>query len=372
MGDSVVFLHNIYAPTNPRRRLEFFQALPRDFPESALHIIGGDFNCILSPGLDSNRPTTYSTTGAHELVAWTTALNVLDVFRWKNPLKRSFTSPTLSNRLDYIFLSSRWAKLPHIKASHLAIQPNTDHIPCQVFTRRPAIKSGPGPWKVPQWLLRHPPAHKIIESCLDHFLSKTTLTGNIGLKFDKMSTQIRDRLKTIHDEIVTAQAQPLKDLSIELAQLVLDFQRTPNDAIQAQIRRVQREIHTIHDKTKEFRLNTALRAHLEKAERCTKFHLRQPKVPMLRKTAFKELRTASGNVVSSQTALEDTLHEFYTNLYASNYDDHHDQDSYLTTNITKKLSMHQRRELAAPLLANEFYHAIKTSKPNSTPGPNAL
>ncbi|KAH9120851.1 hypothetical protein AeMF1_007149, partial [Aphanomyces euteiches] len=51
--DTPVFFHNVYAPVQNQEREAFFDALPRDFPVNAQHIIMGDFNLPLQRELDA-------------------------------------------------------------------------------------------------------------------------------------------------------------------------------------------------------------------------------------------------------------------------------------------------------------------------------
>ncbi|KAH9051227.1 hypothetical protein Ae201684P_007896 [Aphanomyces euteiches] len=106
LGPLTVVLHNIYAPAAFQERASYFEELPRDFPPHALHIVGGDFNCTLNKDLDSLRPSTSTMAGTLQLEQWMHSLSLVDLFRRQNPLARAFTSPTLTNRLDYIFCSS--------------------------------------------------------------------------------------------------------------------------------------------------------------------------------------------------------------------------------------------------------------------------
>ncbi|RHY19028.1 hypothetical protein DYB32_010299, partial [Aphanomyces invadans] len=106
LGAATLVLHNVYAPEAWSERARFFDALPRDFTPHFLHVFGGDFNCTLNKNLDSLSPSTKTMAGTGELTAWMSALSVVDLFRQQNLLRKTFTSPKLVNRLDYIFCSS--------------------------------------------------------------------------------------------------------------------------------------------------------------------------------------------------------------------------------------------------------------------------
>ncbi|KAH9104812.1 hypothetical protein AeMF1_019241 [Aphanomyces euteiches] len=165
LGPLTVVLHNIYAPAAFQERASYFEELPRDFPPHALHIVGGDFNCTLNKGLDSLRPSTSTMAGTLQLEQWMHSLSLVDLFRRQNPLARAFTSPTLTNRLDYILCSSTLAGLRHWKATHMPHVPQADHVACRIITKRQTLRHGSGSWKAPTWLLRLPRAAEIVHGC---------------------------------------------------------------------------------------------------------------------------------------------------------------------------------------------------------------
>ncbi|OQR82286.1 hypothetical protein ACHHYP_16276 [Achlya hypogyna] len=71
-----IHLHNVYAPSEPEDLPAFF-----------------------------SRPFWGNSQGMTELTAWLTKIRLVDAYRQDNPMDISFTSPTKSNRLDYMFIS---------------------------------------------------------------------------------------------------------------------------------------------------------------------------------------------------------------------------------------------------------------------------
>ncbi|ETV73407.1 hypothetical protein H257_11902 [Aphanomyces astaci] len=154
LGPATIVLHNVYAPISWSERARFFDELPRDFPPHFLHIVGGDFNCTLNKDLDSLNPSAATMAGTDALLTWMRDLSIVDLFRQQNPLRKTFTSPKLINRLDYIFCSSSLARLAHWKAAHLPHIPHADHVACRIIAQRQTTRHGSGSWKAPPWLLR--------------------------------------------------------------------------------------------------------------------------------------------------------------------------------------------------------------------------
>ncbi|KAF0689019.1 Aste57867_19483 [Aphanomyces stellatus] len=95
----------------------------------------------------------------------------------------------------------------------------------------------------------------------------------------------------------------------------------------------------------------------------------------LKKTVFKEMGDSDGNLVSSQNGISNVLVDYYSGLFAppSSRPQGDDLSSFLgPLTRVKQLSDRAKVELAAPLRANELYHAIRKSSSNSAPGPSPL
>ncbi|KAH9079086.1 hypothetical protein Ae201684P_000959 [Aphanomyces euteiches] len=340
LGPLTVVLHNIYAPAAFQERASYFEELPRDFPPHALHIVGGDFNCTLNKDLDSLRPTC---------LWWI-------CFAVKNPLARAFTSPTLTNRLDYIFCSSTLAGLRHWKATHMPHVPQADHVACRIITKRQTLRHGSGSWKAPTWLLRLPRAAEIVHGCLDRFLDKSPSFHNISKAYDMLVNDIRSQLKEFHSQRLEKQRLPLKQLAVEIASLLQVPNMRQDSVLVERVRDLQKQIHELQDRDKQFRQDQTFQLHLYKAERSSKFHFMSPVPTPLKKTVFKELVDVNGNIVSNQQGMSGVLVDYYKDLFAApEVLRPGDEVSSFLTPLTrhKQLPEQAQQELSAPLRANE-------------------
>ncbi|KAF0710478.1 Aste57867_5523 [Aphanomyces stellatus] len=248
LGALTIVLHNVYAPVACTDRAAFIDALPRDFPPHFLHIAGGDFNCILNKDLDSQSPSAATMAGSHELTAWMHDLGI---------------SQTV-NRLDYVFCSSRLARLTHWRATHLPHIPQADHVGCQIITKRQSTRHGCGPWKAPSWLLKLPRAAEIIHGCLDRFLDKSPSFRNLAKAYDTLVSDIRKQLKEFHTQQVDKQQLPMKKLAFEIAAL-LQVPNIRQDPVQVdRVRELQQQIEKLQMAQREFRQEQAFQIHLYK------------------------------------------------------------------------------------------------------------
>ncbi|KAF0694044.1 Aste57867_15047 [Aphanomyces stellatus] len=285
----------------------------------------------------------------------------------------SFTSPKLVNRLDYLFAHRVWHSCP-IGEQRICHTSPTDHVACQIITK-PSVRHGSGPWRAPTWLLELPRAAEIIHGYLDRFLDKSLGFHNLAKAYDSLVSDIRIQLKEFHIQRVDKQRLPMKKLAFEIASLLQVPNMRQDPVLVGRVRDLQQQIEKLQTTQKEFRQEQAFKLHLYKAERSSKFHFMSPVPSPLKKPVFKEMEHSDGNLVSSQNGISIVLVDYYSGLFAlpSSRPQGDDLSSFLgPLTRDKQLSDRAKVELAAPLRANEFYHAIRKSSSNSAPGPNAL
>ncbi len=153
-------LCNIYAPTKPNQRVEFFKKLkhwiPRytDYPEYL--ILGGDFNCAIN---DNDRTRDNNVDASRqELKALLKILDLVDAWYIKNDGPQyTFTNTTTGNksRIDYFFVSNEVkykTKFVHLK--HAPIKDKHESI--LMGFRLKLNKKGKGYWKFNAKLLEIP------------------------------------------------------------------------------------------------------------------------------------------------------------------------------------------------------------------------
>ncbi|KAH9079068.1 hypothetical protein Ae201684P_013133 [Aphanomyces euteiches] len=236
--------------------------------------------------------------------------------------------------------------MPHV--------PQADHVACRII-KASKLRHGSGSWKAPTWLLL-PRAAEIVHGCLDRFLDKSPSFHNISKAYDMLVNDIRSQLKEFHSQRLEKQRLPLKQLTVEIASLLQVPNMRQDSVLVERVRDLQKQIHELQDRDKQFRQDQTFQLHLYKAERSSKFHFMSPVPTPLKKTVFKELVDVNGNIVSNQQGMSGVLVDYYKDLFAA----------------PEQLPEQAQQELSAPLRANEFYHAIRHSSSNSAPGPNAL
>ena len=139
--DKVYILVNIYAPNKNKVSAKFYENLHRVLQTEDLDCeenitIGGDFNCPLDPKLDKKGGIMVPRKMVIDNIeCLQNELDLVDVWRIKNPQSRSYTwsqkSPPIFYGLDYWLISNNLQDfvntadiIPAIKTDHAAIELN--------------------------------------------------------------------------------------------------------------------------------------------------------------------------------------------------------------------------------------------------------
>ena len=156
-NDNLYVLINVYAPNKDKDSVKFLEALRTTLRTENLDteenlIVGGDFNCPINPILDKKGGSLLPRKSVVASIScFQEDLDLVDIWRVKNPVSRSFTwsqnSPNIFCRLDYWLISNNLQDLvistsiiPAIKTDHAAIF-------VEFGTRDNQVK-GPGLWKM--------------------------------------------------------------------------------------------------------------------------------------------------------------------------------------------------------------------------------
>ena len=110
-NDLKFVLLNIYAPNKEKDRKEFFESLHEKIRTSLDYdylILGGDLNTFQSP-IDRLGSAPQSQIGTNSLKNLKDILQLIDIWRTKNPNKKDYTCRTknakMKSRLDYFLIS---------------------------------------------------------------------------------------------------------------------------------------------------------------------------------------------------------------------------------------------------------------------------
>ncbi len=163
-----VTLCSVYAPNEPRNRIEFFKNLKfwiarnSDSPENI--IIGGDFNCALNENDRKNNTGNTDTSRTH-LKTLLKGLKLSDTWYIKNTRTQyTYTDPTNNSksRIDYFFTSDEIKyKIKNIKLKHVPKKDRHKAVILEIKIQE--NKKGKGYWKLNANLLDLPEFEKAVK-----------------------------------------------------------------------------------------------------------------------------------------------------------------------------------------------------------------
>ena len=198
LDDCQIILANVYAPNDINQQVLFFKELQKLLGKFAqeMMIIGGDFNCALSPSdKEGGNPTSKKLPVISEIDNLCHLYSLCDVWRFLNPNARQFTwrnkSFKVQCRLDY-FLVSKQLSSTTIN-SDILFAPDTDHSAIQLHLLSEDLKQqkGPGFWKFNSSLLEDKQYISDLRNNLIHFIEKYRDVEDLGLKWDLVKMEIR-------------------------------------------------------------------------------------------------------------------------------------------------------------------------------------
>ena len=175
-GTSYTIL-NIYVPAKDSEKTAFFHYLSSvledlsDEEKSKL-IICGDFNVVLSNGLDIIAGAKHDEKYVNMFNEFVHLYSLNDAWRYCHGEKKDFTwsrsNPFIARRLDYIFVSDDL--ICHISDICHKVTQATDHKAIMISLKDIEFKRGPGYWKLNTSLLKDEKYISLINNCIDNTL----------------------------------------------------------------------------------------------------------------------------------------------------------------------------------------------------------
>ncbi|KAF0699495.1 Aste57867_9965 [Aphanomyces stellatus] len=373
------YIHVVYAPAQPHDRPQYFDSLPREFPDDAQHIVCGDFNTILGPqDTNSTAPVTSSDPSRTQLMQWIIDLQLVDPWRLQHPTSLEFTSPQSNRRLDMILVSNRLFSnnIQNVKHAQGMKWHNSDHVPVlfNLSTRCWSPKNTTRPWRCPTWLLQLPSVQDYLQASLDSLMDKLATPALPNFNPDCLLDEHK-RADCIHlrealAEHNNATQRRLHDLLLDARSKSAVARRTSTAADTDAAAMAQAIYSKYYKALKESQKQSRFDQDLDHDERCSKEFLR----PTTTETYRTSLPVRTANEYDETTT---KFRTFWAKTFQSPSNDV--QAARPTTNrlllrsilshTRQRLTEDQKRALEAPLTANDFYFAITKSAKNKAPGP---
>ena len=377
--DEMYILINIYAPNKDTNIVNFFNNLlmtlrENEFDEEENIIIGGDFNCPLNPLLDKKggllipRKSVVTTIDSLQ-----EELDLVDIWRMKNPAKRSFTwsqnSPMIFCRLDYWLISNTLHDLvvttdiiPAIKTDHAAISIE--------FSNRYNDIKGPGYWKMNCSLLDDEDYINDLAEKIPIWLAevRNELSDNRSI-WDWMKYNIRAH--TIQYSKRSARERNQREKSHAKAKHIHEID--PND-LNASILNSAKDMLELfyEEKIKGIIIRARARWH-EHGEKSTKYFLNLEKRNHIKKHVRK--LNINGSITTDPFNILSAQQRFNQELYTSrNKNENNSQmiESFLKDLNIPKLSDEQKVLCEGEITSEECALLLESFESNKPPGNDGI
>ena len=390
IGAESFLLLNIYGPNKDDPSFyEHIDELLMKFQTDNV-IIGGDFNFVINPEIDSfnysrenninAKQTFLSSCRTHDLV---------DVWRLKNPDRREYTwlrpTPLKGGRLDMFFASQHLLQ----RCIDIKITPGykSDHNMVMLSVGSDTRKRGPGLWKFNDSLLGDEDYISTVNQCIQNTVEQYALPiyNSSYLVNDSNYKNIEF---VIHDDLF------YETLLLMIRGETVAYAKRKAKRLRAHEKELIAKVNKAHSSFVDTQSETdeiALRAASEELEKA-----RKPKIDGLivrsrtawheegeRNSAYflgLEKRNAIRNSVSmlkiedqqitNVNAILQALSSELERKYSVKKRTPTDVDEYLRQNCLKKLSIEDKERLEKPISFEELTMSLKTMKKGKSPGSN--
>lgn len=372
-----IVLVNIYAPNDTNQQTAFFSKLNQLLQEFAQEniIIGGDFNCALSPkDKVGGKPVTKKAAVIKSVEALCESYNLRDIWRKQNPEFSRFTwrnkSLKIQCRLDYFLISDEFSNLT--KKCDILLAPESDHSAVSIHIQSEALaqKKGPGFWKFNTALLQDEFYVAALRENIPEFITKYSKLVDLTLKWDLIKMEIRG----FTVKYSKRKAKALRNRESVLQEKVNDLQaqaekypRNKNIILKLQEQKSQLKRIMIQ-KTKGAILRSKVRWH-EQGERNTNYFYGLEKRNYNNKTVTS-LKIGENIFTSNQFEILEREKLFYESLYKTkdvNPEKFQNSIFFNSENITT-LTDEERTSCEGQVTENECYEAVKNFESRKTPG----
>jgi len=363
IDDELYTFCNIYAPNKGDERKLFFNQILDKLKTNGtkdLLILGGDFNCTLCPKIDRAKNTVRDDPGNIELKRILNTFNLEDVWRRRNPNKRSYTYVGRAySRIDMWLISQNLDS--SVDKCEIIINPLTlkDHkgITLRFFSSQ--VKRGPGIWKMNEKVVKSDLFAVAFQQFWASWVTEKRKFKNIKEWWEMTKIKIKEITIWAATKL-SKNKDKIEDLEKDLANAIDTEDRE----------KIHKQIKDYYEsKSEAARVRARVQWH-EEGERSTAYFFSLEKKRATSKS-WKKIKTADNRYSSSIDAILKTQADFYENLYTSEGIDEGSADEMLTS-VDKMLSEDDCNLLENNITENELKKAVNQMSEGKSPGEDGI
>ena len=363
IDDELYILCNIYAPNKGDERKLFFDQILDILRTNKIKdslILGGDFNCTLNPQIDRAKNTVRNDPGIVELKRIINTFNLEDVWRRRNPNKRSYTYVGRAySRIDMWLISQTLGCI--IEKCDMIVNPLTlkDHKGITLRLNLSQVKRGPGVWKMNEKVVKSDLFTETFEQFWASWVKEKNKFRDIKEWWEMAKIKIK--------EITIWAATKLNKNKKNIEELEKDLAEATTDEDKAKIHQEIKEYY--ETKAEAARIRAREQWH-EEGERSTAYFFSLEKRRAASKS-WKKIKTAENKYSSSIDTILKTQVDFYENLYKSEGINEVSADELLTS-IDKKLNEDDCALLENKITENELKKCVNQMSEGKSPGEDGI
>ena len=391
LGTETYLMVNIYGPNDDDPN--FYTVLTNMLRtyETDHIIIGGDFNFVINPSVDSfNYAREYNLNAKRIFLNYVEEESLLDVWRERNPNNSEYTwarnSPLKCGRLDMLFVNIRLM----ISVQETKIKPGyrTDHCIVEMTLKMQEMEKGPGLWKLNEAVLCETEYTDLINSTIRNTINQYAVpiysreyidnfdnynavqfTISESLLYETLLMIIRGETVKYCKRRANKQKEKEKELENNIK---LAHDQFNNDKNNITAQALQKAKDELEEHRKPYIDGLIVRSRTqwhEEGERSSKYFLSLEKRNFTKKTI--QYIDFEGKTITKQKKILTLFTQALQNKYLITEDNEPDLN-FIKNNITKTLTDHERTLLDKDLTLQELTESLRDMKKGKTPGSNGF
>jgi len=377
IGEIRMTLANLYAPNDdlPEFFNQVFEMI-REFDNEYI-VLGGDFNLVFNVDIDKKggRPVTHEKSKLC-LLGWMEELDLVDIWRKKNPSKfkytwRSYRKPFIYCRLDFFLVSFSLTSI--IKKIEITPGFRSDHHVVTNIIKFDNENRGPGFWKLNCSLLDNQDYINEIVECINNCETDNPGTGDT-LLWETMKCRIRGTSVKFSSNLKRTKNKLKKDLNCSLIDLkdklptLTEVEEINNCAMDIEI--IENKLENIIKKEAEgFKIRSKTQMY-EQGEKSTRYFHSLEKKNQENKN-IKLLEKDDGEIITGTKNILQEEVNFYQDLYESKTDTSKDDFREYFSDIKLEVDPNIT-DIKDKINEEELFVIIESFSCNKSPGSDGL
>lgn len=382
IGGRRVTLVTVYAPNVGQMGfLVSFWSQLMQFAEG-IWIIGGDFNFVQEPSVDSSGGKSKITHAQRKRIKrGMFELQLVDPWRTMNPKERDYTHFSVPHqsysRIDFFLIQH--ATLSLVSEVKIGVSAISDHSPIHLSLELSPENRSPFLWRLNESLIQDPEFIEEIRSELvQFFLENDGSVQNPLILWEAHKCVIRGVLVKIGTIRKQQRIKRTEELYGKLKELELRHRAVMDRDTWAELTQIRMELNELLLDRVKAQMSKSRRLFYEfgnKPGRMLANALKDSKS----RTYIPSIRTGNGGLVVKSEEIAAQFHSYFVKLYnlrgfeeENRFGGLHDIQAYLASTGMSVISESDSQVLEKPITEEEFEQALKLMKSGKAPGPDGL